>query len=564
MQKIRPVRSVNGTSRESDLERLRIERRLRLQYAVTRELAEAPSLKEAASKILQSICIICGWQRGEVWRMDFQEKKLVNEGSWNAPTVDTSAASVKNRETLVPGEGIPGRVWMTGKPWWSADFTEDLRVNEARTGKAPSLRGAFGIPLRSHGEQRGVLVLFSENVQRPDTDLTDLLTSLGNQIGDFLRRTESEEQFRIVVERSPNGVMLINKEGKITMLNAQAEMIFGYRREELIGKTIEALVPPQLRNHHHEDRDTFFSAPKARPMGAGRELYGYRKDGSMVPVEIALTPIATSGGTFVLATILDITERKEAEEAIRKLNDELEDRVLQRTEQLENANKELETFSYSISHDLRAPLRAIDGFSRELLLRHTQQLDTEGKHYLSIIRNKTKKMGQLIDDLLAFSRVSRQEFKKTAVDMESIARMVVEEIQRSDEYSHATVAIGDVPHSFGSSSMLHQVYVNLISNAFKFSNREPNPHIEIGALAGDEENTYYVRDNGVGFDSQHAERLFGVFQRLHDEKEFEGTGVGLAIVQRIIHRHGGKVWAESSPRHGATFYFTLPSVKERS
>ncbi len=566
VQKARRVRVVNGTkSREHDLERLRIERRLRLEYAVTHELAEAYSLKEAAPKILQSICIISGWQRGEVWRMDFERNILVKEGEWQAPSREDSSAFSKNRQTLAPGESIAGRVWMARKPWWSADIADDLRVNEAKLGKASNiLRSAFGVTLRSQGIHRGVLVLFSESVRKPDTDLTELLTSIGNQIGQFVKRKETEHlnaQLAAIVESSHDAIVGKTLDGTITNWNEGAVEMYGYSAKEAMGKNISFLIPSgqpnELPSILEKMRHGEFIAPY--------ETVRKKKDGTLIHISLSVSPIKNSSGIIIGASAVarDISKQKRAEEEIMKLNNELEERVRQRTEQLENANKELETFSYSISHDLRAPLRAIDGFSRELLLRHTSQLDSDGQHYFSIIRDKIKKMGLLIDDLLAFSRVTRQEFQKTEVDMEAIARAVTEDVRKLEEHSHAAVTIGALPRCLGSSSLLHQVFVNLISNAFKFSRHMPNPHIEIGADAGNEEHTYYVKDNGVGFDPEHAKNLFGVFQRLHDEKDFEGTGIGLAIVQRIVYRHGGKVWAESAPGRGAIFYFTLPSVKER-
>jgi light-regulated signal transduction histidine kinase (bacteriophytochrome) len=282
-----------------------------------------------------------------------------------------------------------------------------------------------------------------------------------------------------------------------------------------------------------------------------------KKDGALIDVEITSHDLMWLGRRASLVLINDITAHKRTEDEIRRLNAELEQRVVKRTAELEAANKELEAFSYSVSHDLRSPLRTVDGFSQAVLEDYAEQLPEEGRRYLQTIREGAQRMGVLIDDLLTFSRLARLPLHKQPVNMTRIVREALEELNGQRKGRKIDLRIADLPSCEGDPALLKQVWVNLLSNAIKYTRKREAAVVDVGSREEKGETVYFVRDNGAGFEMQYKHKLFGVFQRLHRADEFEGTGVGLAIVQRVVHRHGGRVWAEAAIDRGATFYFTL-------
>ncbi|HEY3415553.1 MAG TPA: PAS domain S-box protein [Armatimonadota bacterium] len=363
----------------------------------------------------------------------------------------------------------------------------------------------------------------------------------------------AQAYFQGVLESAPDGIVIVDADGRITLVNNQTEQLSGYTRDALLGKPVEVLIPERYGEIHPRHRATFMAEPRTRPMGVGLDLFLRRSDGTEVPVEISLSPFRAPAGMLVTASIRDITARKQAEAEIQRLNSELQQHV----EQLKTTNKELEAFSYSVSHDLRAPLRSIDGFSKVLLERYEQQLDERGQDYLNRVRAAAQRMARLIDDMLNLSRIGRAEMHLETVDLGAVASSIIEELRQRDPERQVEVVMQPEMVVMGDPALLRIVLVNLLSNAWKFTGKREDARIEIGQELSNGERVFFVRDNGAGFDMAYADKLFSPFQRLHTEEEFPGTGIGLAIVQRILARHGGRVWAEGVEGQGATFYFTL-------
>lgn len=349
-------------------------------------------------------------------------------------------------------------------------------------------------------------------------------------------------------------LLMEEKSPRFVYVNESAVRILGYDRAELTGGMGLADIDPRWSPEAWAGFWSGLSTERTLTIESTHRT----KDGRVFPVEITGSYFEFGGQVYHLAICRDITERKHAEEEIRALNLSLEQRVKERTAQLEAANKELESFSYSVSHDLRAPLRSIDGFSLVLVEDYADKLDENGRTNLQRIRTASERMSQLIADMLNLARVSRGELRHQPVDLSRIANSVADVLRNAEPKRNIEFIIEPDLIATGDAGLLRIVIENLFGNAVKFSGPRPIARIEFGRTVRDGAPVYYVRDNGVGFDPAHADKLFGAFQRLHTQSEFPGTGIGLATVQRIIHRHGGEITAESRPDQGATFCFTLP------
>ena len=372
-----------------------------------------------------------------------------------------------------------------------------------------------------------------------------------------------------IVAGTYDAVISEDLHGTILSWNPGAEMMLGYSAAEIVGQSVRKILPSDRQDEEEE----ILARIRRSEVIKAHETIRMRKDGTPIDVSLMISPIRDQRGRIIGASkiLRDISESKSqqralemSEDALRSLNDTLEQQVAERTAQLESSNRELERFSSAVSHDLRAPLRHLNGFVELLMRRQPEHLDEKSRHYLDVIATASGQMSKLIDDLLSFARMARSELIDARVDMADLVADAIRAIKPELGERDVVFKVGDLPVVRGDRAMLHLALVNLLGNAVKFTRSKPQALIEIGIIPDrnkEHEVAFYIRDNGVGFDMRYQDKLFGIFQRLHSQSEFEGTGIGLANVQRIIQRHGGRIWAESVVQEGATFYFTLASCE---
>ena len=360
----------------------------------------------------------------------------------------------------------------------------------------------------------------------------------------------AEEHFRLVVESAPNAFIMSDSSGVIKLVNEQAEKMFGYERNDFIGQKIELIVPNAFKSIHHNNRNSYHASPSNRYFGAGSNLYATRSDGTEFPVEIGLTPIRTENDTMVLASIIDITERKRNENIIE-----------QQMIELKIKNQEMEQFNYIASHDLQEPLRTLANYIELLEEDYPEQINDEIKIHLKTMDNAVSRMKLLVRSILDFGRLGRNK-KLAYINSQAIVDDVITDLGSLIKCTEATIIIDtDLPHFHGYETELRQLFQNLINNALKFRKKDINPIINIGCIKTKGKYEFYIKDNGIGIDSRYNNRIFEIFKRLNKESEFKGDGVGLANCKKISEMHGGKIWVESALGKGSTFKFTISKIK---
>jgi PAS domain S-box-containing protein len=432
--------------------------------------------------------------------------------------------------------------------------TIEMLIPERFRAHHPDFRDFFFLSpsVRSMGVGRELFAIRKNKTELPiEIGLNPIVTIDGTMvlasIIDITERKKAEERFRLVVESSPNAMILINQEGNITLINKQTEILFGYRRTELIGKKLEMLIPERFTHNHANHRSLFFKNPKTRSMGVGRDLFARRKDGTEVQVEIGLNPIETDEGQLVLASIIDITERKIQELSLKK------------QVELETKNKELEQFAYVASHDLQEPLRTVSNYMQVFEEDYLEQLDENARKYIQSVNNATKRMSMLVKALLDFSRLGRDR-KLAYVDCKKLLGNVIADLQVMIKRSDATIDVAEMPSLNIYEVEFAQLFQNLITNAIKFQKKNNRPIVYVSSKQLDEKWQFSVRDNGIGIAPVHFNRIFDIFQRLHTSADYEGNGIGLANCKKIVELHQGEIWVESMPGDGTTFNFIIPHL----
>ena len=368
---------------------------------------------------------------------------------------------------------------------------------------------------------------------------------------DITGRIQEDEKFQALLESAPHAMVIVDQTGTIILVNSQSEKLFGFSHQDLLGKSIELLLPERYRGRHVQQRERFFRAPRLRPMDHNLELYGLRGDGSEFPAEVSLSPWETEKGTYVCAAIRDLSDKKQTEDQLRKLNRELESKNFELTA----TNRQFETFSYSVAHDLRTPLRQIEQ-SAKLLLEQPSSLTPAQRQCLEQIPLVALQIEELMATVLSYVRLGGTSLAREDVDLRELVEDVISSFASETHQRKVSWCVNPLSHAHCDRILVRQVFCSLLANALKFTRIREHAVIEVGETRVTGERVFFTRDNGVGFDVKYTDELSAI-RRVQPEEEFEATGVGLAMVQRIIAKHGGRIWVRSEPGSGSTFFFTL-------
>ncbi len=525
-------------------ERERVERQLQAQYTVTRLLSEATRPRQVLEEVLETVGESFGWAWCAWWGR--QGHLLRCTAMWNDPSCPSSMLAGLSKALAFTDEGLPGYVATKREAVWVEDIRHDPTLRRAAVAEE-GWRSAVAFPVTHAGELLGVLECFSPHVRPRDEIMLATLKMIVSHIGQAFAINRIKARMRAIFEASLDCIITFDEEERILEWNPAAERVFGYSRKDALGARLtELIIPERVREEHRSSLSHLVSTNCCKLFGKRVEQAAVRSDGSEFPAEFAVTQIESDGPPLFTAYVRDITERRKAEQQLHDV-----------AANLAESNADLAQFAYVASHDLQEPLRAVAGCVHLLEESYGKQLDDTARQLITHAVDGVRRMHTLIEDLLTYSRVGTEGKPFQEADCSKILKGVLANLATVIRERDAVVTYDNLPTVMADATQMAQLFQNLISNGIKFST-DRRPEIHIGARRQEGEWLFSVRDNGIGIDPRFADRVFLIFQRLHTRNEFPGSGIGLAICKRIVERHRGRIWVESEPGKGATFYFTIP------
>lgn len=577
---------------QSAEESSRAEKESRLLQTVIIAIASSKDIREALTITLSKICEATSWAAGDAWLFNPQTNTLDYVCSYydKDKTFLRKFEEESGKLSFSKGEGLPGYAWKTKNSVWINTLAREPFFTRRNLALELGIKSGMAVPIPLNNEVIAVLCFYMLKEHNEDKRIVDMITAVAGQLGMLLKEKQTEEslkeselRFRSLVESSPEAIILSDSNGNIISINSGTERMFGYTAKEMMYQPITMIMPERYREPHRKGMERYKATGEKHVIGKVVELQGLKKEGKEFSIELSIATWTSRNEIFFSGIIRDISDRKSeskkvemmvhelraghevllkqieekqaAQKALEKAYDELEDRVRERTAELTQTNEELKSFSYIVSHDLKAPLRAIGSLTDMILSDESSRLSQEGKDMFNMLKGRVKRMDQLINGILHYSRIGRVETETSQVDLNELVAGIIENIGVPENIK---VEIkGKLPTILTEPVLIGQVFQNLLDNAIKYMNRSQGL-ITIGRREEDDEWMFSVADNGPGIDPQYHEKIFQIFQTLQPRDVKESTGIGLTIVQKIVKRLGGKIWLESKPGEGTTFFFTLP------